>query len=480
MPEILMPRLSDTMEEGTLSRWLKHEGEQIHRGDVIAEIETDKATMELEAYDEGPLTRLLVAEGSTVSIGTPVAVVGEESASAREEGAAPPAVDTETERSAPAQATGPAEPPEPAAPAPTGEPPAQAASVPSPGRESTQATQRVPTSPLARRIAAEHGIDIATITGSGPGGRIVRADIDAAITRRGRQTAPAPGTQPAPVAPHEQPSVQPVAEDTEETPLRPARRLTPQKFVRGAQLASHLAGEQGIDTSAGDDAEEVPLSRVRRLTAERLAQSAQQAPHFYLTCTVDAEPLLAFRAEINARLGGQSPRVSVNDLIVKACATALRTHPELNASWDDTRILRHHRIHIGIAVALDDGLNVPVLHDADRKTLTDITREAHTLADKARSGRLTLDELTGGTFTISNLGPYGIDHFTAVINPPQAAILAVGAAHPQPVVRDGELAPGTVMALTLSIDHRVLDGATGAAFLAGLKELLEQPLRIVV
>lgn len=435
MPEILMPRLSDTMEEGTLSRWLKHEGEQIHKGDVIAEIETDKAAMELEAYDEGTLTRTLVPEGTTVPIGTPVAVIGEPSSTPPPEPTAAPA-QPQPETAEPAPPPTSPQQPSPPAPAPPPEPPASQAPTPA-------APARVPTSPLARRLARENDIDIAALTGSGPGGRVVRADVEAAIAR---------SEHPAPVPPATAPS----------TPAPPG----PRPAARPA--------------AARDDVEEVPLSTVRRLTAQRLTDSARQAPHFYLTSIIDAEPLLAFRADLNTRLGEQGPRVSVNDLIVKACATALRTHPELNASWDDTRILRHRRIHIGIAVALDDGLTVPVIHDADRKTLTGIAREARALADRARSGRLTLDELTGGTFTISNLGPYGIDHFTAVINPPQAAILAVGAAHPEPVVRDGELAPGTVMALTLSIDHRVLDGATGAAFLADLKALLEQPLRIVV
>ncbi|QEV56558.1 2-oxo acid dehydrogenase subunit E2 [Streptomyces platensis] len=431
-----MPRLSDTMEEGTLARWLKQEGDQIHKGDVIAEIETDKALMDLEAYDEGPLTRLLVPEGSTVPIGTAVAVIGDQSATAVQ----PPAPEQPT--TPPVEAAQPT-PPEPASevPTPAAPPPSAAVSPPPPPTE----PRRVPTSPLARRIAGEHGIDIATIPGSGPGGRIVRADVEKAVARRQVASGPAPTT------------AQPAAAERKQPSMRPS-----------------------VPADVTEDTEVVPLSTVRRLTAQRLAQSAQQAPHFYLTAMVDVEPLLAFRADLNARLGEQGPRVSMNDLIIKACATALRTHPEMNASWDETRILHHHRIHIGIAVALDDGLTVPVIHDADRKTLTEIAREARALADKARTGHLSLDNLADGTFTISNLGPYGIDHFTAVINPPQAAILAVGAAHPEPVVRDGELAAGTVMALTLSIDHRTLDGATGAAFLTDLKALLEQPIRIVV
>ena len=331
MPEILMPRLSDTMEEGTLSRWLKHEGDQIRRGDVIAEIETDKAVMDLEAYDEGQLTRTLVPEGATVPIGTPVAVVGEQPTTAT---TAPPAAPP----GAPAVEP---EPPAPlAAPAEPAAPPA-----PIPAAETTTAPQQVPASPLARRITREHGIDITSIHGSGPGGRVVRADVEKAAARRGAEAAPMPGAPPAPAPPHERPPAQPAAGETEE----------------------------------------VPLSTVRRLTAQRLVQSAQQAPHFYLTRIVDAEPLLTFRSETNARLGEQGPRISVNDLIVKACATALRSHPELNVSWAETRILRHRRIHIGIAVALDDGLTEDMVCSLEKPmeapNLTDGDRAALEYAD---------------------------------------------------------------------------------------------------
>lgn len=232
--------------------------------------------------------------------------------------------------------------------------------------------------------------------------------------------------------------------------------------------------------AAGADDEDVPLTRVRRITAQRLASSAQEAPHFYLNTVVDAEPLLAFRASANERLSVGGTRISVTDLLVRACALTLRAHPEANSSWAGDRLVRHRRVHVGMAVALDDGLIVPVIRDADRKTLTEIAAEARELAQRARAGRLSLDEITGGTFTISNLGMYGIDHFTAVINPPEAAILAVGAATRQPVVRGDQVVPGTTMTLTLSIDHRVLDGATGAVFLAGLKAMLEEPLTIVL
>jgi pyruvate dehydrogenase E2 component (dihydrolipoamide acetyltransferase) len=424
MPEILMPRLSDTMEEGTLSRWLKQEGDPVHKGDAVAEIETDKAVMELEAYDDGPLTRILVAEGTTVPIGTPIAVIGTEP-----------------------QATPQQTPPEQAS-APTGAPPAPSEDTQSPSADTqppppdtTSEPPGVPGSPLARTLAAQHGIALADLTGSGPGGRVVRADVDAAVSAlNGRPDATRSSTELAAPTP--------------------------------------VTGTAG---NAFDDSEDVvPLSTIRRLAAQRLTQSTQQAPHFYLTTGIDADALLALRAQINERLDDDGPRISLNDLLIKACAAALRNHPQVNSSWDTTRILRHGRVHIGIAVATDDGLMVPVLHDADRKTLTSIAREAHGLAGKARARHLSPAELSGGTFTISNLGSFGIDHFTAVINPPQAAILAVGAARHQPVVRDGELGVGTIMAVTLSVDHRVLDGATAAAFLAHLKKLLERPFDIVL
>jgi len=432
MPDVLMPRLSDTMEEGVLSQWVKHEGDQVRKGDVLAVIETDKAAMEMEAYDEGVLTRILVEEGASVPIGTPIAVIGTPEA-------ATPDTDRPPVDAQPAQPQGaPAEPVQLPAPPPT--PAASAAAA---------AAYRA--SPLARRLAREHGLDLASVPGSGPGGRIVRADIDAAIA--------AHATPPTATAPPPPPLVPaPAASPPSPAPVRPV----------------------GPPVPTGPDTEEIPLTRVRRLTAQRLATSAQQAPHFYLTRVVDAGALTAFRAQANTDLADTGVRVSVTDLLVKACAQALTAHPEVNSSWAEDRLLRHHRIHIGIAVALDEGLIVPVIHDADHKTLTQISRESRDLAERARAGKLSLDEITGGTFTISNLGMYGIDQFTAVINPPEAAILAVGAATEAPIVRDGQLTVGTSMTLTLSIDHRVLDGATGALFLADVVALLEHPTRIVL
>jgi pyruvate dehydrogenase E2 component (dihydrolipoamide acetyltransferase) len=324
---------------------------------------------------------------------------------------------------------------------------------------------RVRTSPLARKIARERGIDLSTLRGSGPGGRIVRADIEEGGRERGSvqpagqlaaapigQARPAPGGPPAasPASPSSFTAAAPQPIPCTTAPLAPAV-----------------------------DAEEVPLTTVRRLTAQRLAASAREAPHFYLTVVADVGNLLAFRARANSRHGADI-KITVTDLLIRACATALAAHPEVNASWDETRILRHHHVNIGVAVAFDDGLIVPVIRDADRKTLTETAREARDLTTRARARKLTPDELAGGTFTISNLGMYGIRQFTAVINPPQAAILAVGEAARQPVVHGDQVTIATTVTLTLSIDHRAVDGATAAGFLTRLRELIEEPLDIVL
>jgi pyruvate dehydrogenase E2 component (dihydrolipoamide acetyltransferase) len=410
MPDVIMPRLSDTMTEGILVQWLKQEGEPVQRGEVLAEIETDKATMELEAYDSGVLTRIIAAPGSTVPIGQPIAVIGEQSAVAVVPAAAdvPLAVTPSLSAADGVAAT--------AEPAPWREPPA---------------TSTVRTSPLARQLAGKHGLDIAGIPGTGPGGRVVRADVETAI-------AASSGTAP----------------------------------VASAQVHS------GPVALAEPADEQVALTSIRRISAQRLTESAA-APHFYLTSVVNAEPLLAVRTQLNEQLSDSGAKVSVTDLLVRACAVALKTHPQVNASWGGDHLVRHARINIGVAVALEDGLIVPVIRDADRKRLSEIAAEAHALAQRARAGKLTPDEFSHGTFTISNLGMFGIDHFTAVINPPEAAILAVGAAREEAVVRDGQLVVGTTMKLTLSIDHRVLDGATAAGFLQDLVGLVERPLRIL-
>ncbi|WP_344281334.1 dihydrolipoamide acetyltransferase family protein, partial [Actinomadura napierensis] len=301
------------------------------------------------------------------------------------------------------------------------------------------AASRPPSSPLARRLARDHGIDLATLTGSGPGGRIVRADIEATI----RNGAPAPAA-PAPA---------------------PAPAQAPAPAAAKPQAAED------------PDVEAVPLNRFRKVAARRLTESKQNAPHFYLNREVDAEALLAFRATLNEALA--PAKVSVNDLVVKAVATALREHPEVNVSYTEENLLFHKRVNVGVAVAVADGLVVPVVKDADRKSVSQIGQETRELAGKARDGKLSAQEMSGGTFSVSNLGMFGVDSFSAVINPPEAAILAVGAVRDEPVVRDGQVVPGKRMAVTLSVDHRACDGATAAKFLARLAELLQNPLLIV-
>ncbi|AZI59600.1 2-oxo acid dehydrogenase subunit E2 [Nakamurella antarctica] len=447
-----MPRLSDTMEEGVLSRWLKKVGDQVHKGDVLAEIETDKATMDLESFEEGVLERLLVEAGSTVSIGTAVALVGDGSGAdepaARDDSSAPdlsspPSV--QLAQPLPAQAQTSALKP-PAAPVPTAQ------------------DGRFRASPLARKVARDNGIDLATVTGTGPEGRVVRADItDAIAAARDAHAAAHPESAAHPEFPGQ-------------------TRAHPTSSVGGAAPAPTP------HTTEGD--ERIPLNNIRRITAARLTES-QAVPHFSLTMVVDAEKLLAFRSQVNATLaaaGGATTgeattggaKISVNDLLMRAAALTIRAHPHVNSSWAGDSIVRHGRINVGFAVAIEDGLMVPVVTDADRKTLSEISTETRALAARARAGKLKPDEFSGGTFTISNLGMFGIDEFTAVINPPEAAILAVGAASPQPTLRDGQLINVPTMKITLTVDHRVLDGATAAAFLRDLTHVLEEPLRIVV
>ncbi|HEY8295742.1 MAG TPA: dihydrolipoamide acetyltransferase family protein [Micrococcaceae bacterium] len=414
MPEVIMPRLSDTMEEGVLSRWLKKEGDAVRQGDVIGEIDTDKATMELESFEDGILEKLLVPEGTTVAIGQPLAVIGDGTGSG--------SAKSETAATAPPAAGGPA---------------ATTAAT------TTAAPWRVLSSPLARRVAAAHGLDPATITGTGPGGRVVRADVEAAAAA----AESGPGSQGAKAA-------QPPSDITPRIPAVPGP----------VPVADSL---------------EIPLTQMRKVTARRLTESAG-APHFYLTVIVRVDRLFAFRSEVNERFADRNIKVSVTDLLVRGCAVTLRAHPQVNSSWAGDKILAHRRINIGVAVALDDGLIVPVVTGADTKSLDQIATETRSLAEKARAGTLTLQEFSGGTFTVSNLGMFGIDNFTAVINPPEAAILAVGATTDEPYVHEGELQTRRVLKITMTSDHRVLDGATAAAFLQDLKRNLEDPLRIVL
>jgi pyruvate dehydrogenase E2 component (dihydrolipoamide acetyltransferase) len=438
MPEVIMPRLSDTMEEGELTRWLKNVGDEIHKGDVLAEIETDKATMDLEAFENGVLEKQLVTAGTVVPIGQAVAVIGDGSKAAAPAGEPGDAKKTEPAKSEPEKSEPGTQPTttEPAKSEPEKSEPGERqdreqAAQPEAAQVPGAASGALRTSPLARKIAREHDIDLASVTGTGPQGRIVRADIEAAI-------AAGPSAPAAPVAAPTAPAVQP-----------------------------------------GPDTVEVPINNIRKVTARRLTES-QAVPHFFLTNVVDAQKLIAFRKDVNESLAASGGKVSINDLIVRAVAVALRAHPEVNSSWGGDKLLRHNRINIGIAVALPDGLIVPVVQDADRKSLGEIAQTTVALAEKARAGKLKLDEMSGGTFTISNLGMFGIDEFTAVINPPEAAILAVGAATAVPEVRDGQLVEVPKMKITMTVDHRVLDGAMAAAFLRDLKGILEAPLSIVL
>ncbi|HIY41607.1 MAG TPA: 2-oxo acid dehydrogenase subunit E2 [Candidatus Nocardiopsis merdipullorum] len=433
MSEIHMPRLSDTMEEGVISSWVKNVGDKVSAGDILVEIETDKAVMEYESYEDGYLVKQTASEGETVPIGEVIGILGD----------SPDAVPEDTGAGAPPEDKG----EDKAEEKPEGKP-EEKAPEPAPAQEASPAPAAVDgprprTSPLARRLAKEYGLDITKIQGSGPKGRVVRADVESAA-EKGEATRE---------------EVVPAAEET-----RPA----------AAQAQTVPAYDDGRDS------EELKTSNVRRVIARRLAESKQTVPHFYLRRTIDAEALKAFRAQINEQLSSTGVKVSFNDLIVKACATALKLHPAVNTSWVDDTLVQHHRINVGVAVAVEAGLVVPVLHDTDKATLSDIATDMRELAGKARDNKLKPQEMSGGTFSVSNLGMFGVDSFSAVINPPEAAILAIGAMRPEVVPVDGEPAVRNRIALELSVDHRAVDGAVGAAFFKELAEILEEPMRIIL
>jgi pyruvate dehydrogenase E2 component (dihydrolipoamide acetyltransferase) len=438
MPDVFMPRLSDTMEEGTIAQWLVAEGAEVERGAIIAEIETDKAVMDLEAYEGGVLEKILVDVGQTVPIGEKIAIIGDGSgsASASATPAAKPAdgrdaaqgraavEETGSEYDGSADAASAAQAPAAATPAP--------AAAPAPSGDSVDGGP-LKASPVVRSLARQHGIDLSGVHGSGPGGRIIRADVEGLIPAGGAPTRAASPAAAAPSAP-----VATTAEDTR-----------------------------------------IPLSTIRKVTAKRLSEAAL-VPAFQLTTVLDATELGDLRKKINANLAESGVKISVTDLLIKASAITLRAHPEVNAAFDGDAIIRRGHVNVGVAVALEDGLIVPVIKDADVKSLSQISTEAKELAGKARAGKLKPEEFSGGTFTISNLGMFGIDSFTAVLNPPEAAILAVGSTADEPVVVNGEVTVRARSRLTLTVDHRVLDGATGAAFLRDLTDLLANPLRILV
>lgn len=415
---VLMPRLSDTMTEGVIAGWHKKVGDAVKKGDVLADIETDKATMELESYKDGILLYQGAAAGSVIKVNDLLCIIGKETLDvaaivAAVKGGASGATATSTP--APANATA----------------PASAASA----QPETNADHagRIFASPLAKKLAAEKGIDLAIIKGSGDNGRIIRNDVESFTPAAVQSSTPAPVSSPA------------------------------------SPAASVVTGKESF--------EEVPVSQMRKVIAKRLSESLFTAPHFYLTMSVDMDAAVAARTRLNEQSG---VKISFNDMVVKATALALQQNPKVNSSWLGDRIRYNHHINIGVAVAVEDGLLVPVVRFANTKTLTQIGAEVKIFAQKAKDKKLQPSDWEGSTFTISNLGMFGIDQFTAIINPPDACILAVGGISQVPVVKNGQVVPGNVMKLTMSCDHRVVDGATGAAFLQTLKSLLEEPLRMLL
>jgi len=432
---ILMPALSPTMTEGTLAKWLVKEGDQVSSGDVIAEIETDKATMEVEAVEEGTMAKIVVADGTEgVAVNAVIAILLEEGEDASALDAAPAAP-----AAAPAKAP---EAPEAAAPA--------AAPAPAPASQAAPAADgsRVFASPLARRMAEQAGLDLAAITGSGPKGRIVKADIDAAVAGgTGKAAAPATATV------------------TATAPAAAAPAGTGPSAKRTADLL-----EMAYELE--------PLTGMRRTIAARLSESKQTVPHFYLTVDCQIDELLKVRKELNSR--SDDYKVSVNDFVIRASALALKKVPAANASFDPEGMLFFKHADISVAVATPNGLITPIIKAAEGKGLASISNEMKDLAARARDGKLKPDEYQGGSFSVSNLGMFGIREFAAIINPPQGCILAVGAGEQRPVVKDGALAVATVMSCTLSVDHRVVDGAVGAKFLSAFKKLIEDPITMLL
>ncbi len=437
MADVVMPRLSDSMEEGTILQWLKKVGDDVAVGDEIVEIETDKANMAYESDVAGTLSEILVQEGETVAIGTPIAKVGDSDGGDRDEGRS-------------AQSAGPVAagdpPPPPVAEASSGAgppttPPAEEAVEQHDG--SPDGNGRPKASPIARRLAKESGIDLSKLRGSGPGGRIVKADVEQAVSSAGgagdggvedapaRSAPPSPGTGPA--------------------------------------------AETAKGTTSYED-----LSKLQATIARRMAESKATAPHFYLEVAIDVSRMVEARAQIKAAASEGEVVPSFNDMVVKACALALREHPRANGAYRDGRFELYSRVNVGIAVSSEDGLVVPTVFDADKKGLRQIATESRQLAQKVRDGQVTPPELSGATFTVSNLGMFGVDVFSAVINPPQAAILAVGAIKKQPAVRDGELTTAHLMWVNLACDHRILYGAPAAEFLARIRTLLEEPLSLAL
>jgi pyruvate dehydrogenase E2 component (dihydrolipoamide acetyltransferase) len=464
MAEVVMPRLSDSMEEGTVLQWLKQVGDEVAVGDELVEIETDKANMAYESDLAGTLAEILVQEGETVAIGTPIAQIGAASEVAGRDGEG-------TDRSAAGPVAAGDPPPPPVAEASSGAgpptaPPAEAAinapSAPNGGG-------RPKASPVARRIAKERGLDLAQLQGSGPGGRIVKADVEKAGAT---PTAPAPEPVGAP-------GLDPGTAATQdgETGLEPATARAPADAPGAAAAGPAPVGAP--ETAKGTVSYEDP-SKLQSTVARRMSESKATAPHFYLEAEIDMSRLVSARSQIKAGAKEGDVVPSFNDMVVKACALALREDPRANGAYRDGRFELYSRVNVGVAVAARDALVVPTIFDADQKNLRQIAADSRALAQRVRDGQITPPELSGATFTVSNLGMFGIDSFAAVINPPQAAILAVGAITEHPVVRDGQTATAHLMRVNLACDHRILYGAPAAEFLARVRALLEEPLSLAL
>ena len=427
--KVVMEALSPTMEEGRVASWKKKEGDQVKSGEVLAEVETDKAVMDLVARGDGVLKNVTAKEGETLPVGTQLAVIA---GAGEDVGAAPPKAatggqgDSGTEKAKPAEAPAPAAAQAPPAPAPQAPAPSPSPAVPpspAPGDGG-----RVLASPLARRMAAEKGVDLGALTGSGPAGRVIKRDVETA--------------QP------------------------------------GARPASAVSGQRSAVSAVSSGSKDVPLTQIRKTIAKRLVQSIGPIPHFFLTSEIDMQAAWDLRAQLKAK--GDQYAVSFNDIVIKAVAVALRKHQPVNAWWMEDHIRYHGDVHVGMAVAVEDGLITPVIRFADQKGLLAISAEAKALAEKARNRRLTPEEYTGATFSVSNLGMFDIEHFTAVINPPEAGILAIGSIAQVAAVVDGQVVPRRRMKVTMSCDHRVIDGATGAQFLQTVKLNLENPLAMLL
>jgi pyruvate dehydrogenase E2 component (dihydrolipoamide acetyltransferase) len=443
--DVLMPALSPTMEEGTLAKWHVKQGDAVKSGDVIAEIETDKATMEVEAVDEGTVEEILVPEGTEgVKVNAPIARLSGDAPAASAPAPKAEAPKAEAPKPEPAKAEAQGKPPQPAAPAapPRGEQqPAPVALKAPPGA-------RIFASPLARRIAEQKGLDLSALQGSGPHGRIVKADVEQAKPGAAPAQAKAPAGQPQPGQ---------------------AAAAAPRQVLSLEQ--------QGIKPGSYDL---IPLDGMRKTVARRMTDSFRDVPHFPLTIDVELDGLLAARGKINALLEKEGVKVSVNDMVIKAAAVALKRVPEANASYTPEGIAMHHHADVAMAVALEHGLITPIIREAESKGLAEIAKEAKDLAERARARKLKPEEFSGGTFTVSNLGMFGIKTFASIINEPQGAILSVGVGEKRPVVRGDQLAVATLMSVTLTCDHRVVDGAIGARWLAAFKALIEDPITMIV